>query len=146
MKGDQRGFTLIEIILAILVSAVLAVMMVQIVGGYTWRSYQPLQVIKENLALREAMDNISADYRNLLITHPTPLVTLQQNIADPNFAYYKTPVPVSAAYNQFITFDNNNGKEQQSTQSGCNTGKVCILKVTLQITGTQHRLTALFTR
>lgn len=142
MNGDRSGFTLIEIVAAILVSAVLAVMIVQIVGGYTWRSYQPLQAINENLALREAMDNISADYRNLLITDPTPLVTLQQRIANPDAVYYKTPVPVAAAYNQCIEFSNNT---EASAHLDCNTNDL-ILKVTLQITGTQHRLTALFTR
>jgi prepilin-type N-terminal cleavage/methylation domain-containing protein len=144
MKGDRRGFTLIEIVAAILVSAVLAVMIVQIVSGYTWRSYQPLQAINENLALREAMDNISADYHNLLITNPTPLVTLQQRIANPDSVYYDTPVPVSAAYNRCIEFLNNT-EDEESAHVDCNTNDL-YLKVTLQITGTQHRLTALFTR
>jgi prepilin-type N-terminal cleavage/methylation domain-containing protein len=139
MRNDQHGFTLIEIVATIVVSAVLAVVIVQIVGGYTYRSYRPLQVINENLALQEVMDNISADYRNLLMTSATPLMTLQQTINGDT--YFNTPVPVEPAFNQCIEIDPDTHSETGLEPDDCN-----ILKVTLRIQGTQHRLTALFTR
>lgn len=143
MSDDQHGFTLIEIIAAIMVSAILSVVIVQIVSGYTQRSYWPLQKIDENLALQETMENISADYRNLLMTNATPLVTLQQEISEGT--YFTIAIPVEAAFNQCVGIDPVTRKEVELTQANCNDTNL-ILKVTLQIQGTQHRLTALFTR
>jgi prepilin-type N-terminal cleavage/methylation domain-containing protein len=142
MRNDPHGFTLIEIIAAIMVSAVLAVVIVQIVSGYTQRSYWPLQKINENLALQETMENISADYRNLLMTNATPLVTLQQRISDGD--YFNTSIPIAPTL-KFIVIEPDILSANTDPTQTCNDTDL-ILKVTLQIEGTQHKLTALFTR
>jgi prepilin-type N-terminal cleavage/methylation domain-containing protein len=143
----RKGFTLIEIIVGIVVSAILAVLLSQIVGAMTTRSYWAVQRIDEKLVLQEAMNNICADHRNLLITDTNPLITLQGRIAA---GYYWTaPFSTRAlqtATNQCIEF--NAGTEVSDPDlvyKACN-GADTILKVTLQVQGGGQRLTALFTR
>lgn len=76
----RNGFTLIEILVTVIVASILAVMLIQIMQGHSWRSFWPLVKLDEGLALQEVMEQISSDYRNLVITDAQPLVTLQNRI------------------------------------------------------------------
>ena len=84
LKG-QAGFTLIEVVATIIVSAILAVLLMQVMTGSNYRSYWPLVKIDQDLVLRQIMENITADYRSLLITEQTPLVRLQEKIANGDY-------------------------------------------------------------
>ncbi|MFZ1985628.1 MAG: type II secretion system protein [Desulfatitalea sp.] len=140
IAADRRGFTLIEVIVTIIISAVLAVILVQVIANQTGRSYRPIQVINENLALRAVMENIAADCRQGI-----PVQTLHNLVANghywnnPSFTFTGT-VPIALVDNTCIGF-NALGIES-TTDDSCTTST--ILKVTIAAQGTQHRLTSLF--
>jgi len=144
---NQRGFTLLEIIVTIIISAVLATILAEVMSGQTWRSYQPVQAIEENLALRAVMDNIASDYKLLRRTDPTPIDTLQARITSGSYwgasqsdpPSYTNGISIGASL-KCIDF-NADSQENEAPALNCDT-----LKVTLAAVGTQHQLTALFTR
>ena len=74
--NNCRGFTLLEILVTIVISAILAVILVQIMSGQSQRSYLPLQIYNDRLALDSAMENITADYRELRSTESMSHLTL----------------------------------------------------------------------
>ncbi|MCJ8501974.1 prepilin-type N-terminal cleavage/methylation domain-containing protein [Desulfatitalea alkaliphila] len=75
---DQRGFTLIEILFTIIISAILTVILAQVISEQTWRSYQPVQTLDDSLLLNAVMNNVVADYRHLQRdpVQKNPLITL----------------------------------------------------------------------
>lgn len=151
---DHRGFTLVEVIVTIIVSAILAVMLMQIMRGHSWRSHWPMIKLDQGLALREVMEKISADHRSLLISNPTPLVTLQNRINNggnaPDGYWYGQP------YSSGLSVDDNYCLEldpdaapspgEKNIQATCHhlADQDLILKVSISYDG--QSLTALFTR
>jgi len=149
LRCSRSGFTLIEIIVTIVISAVLATILVQVMANQTWRSYIPVQTINENLALRAIMDNIASDYRLLRRTDASPLVTLQSRIGTSG-TYWDASRPYTngvslQATTSCIGFDTNNDEDPSLENTNCDATDTT-LKVILSVTGTQHHLTALFTR
>ena len=71
-----QGFTLLEILVTIIISAILAVILVQVMSGQSQRSYRPLQIYDDRLALDSAMENITADYRELCLSESLSHLTL----------------------------------------------------------------------
>ena len=148
-RRNRSGFTLIEIIVTIVISAVLATILAQVMANQTWRSYVPVQTIEENLALRAIMDNIASDYRLLRRTDASPLVTLQSRIRTDGTYWdasrtYTNGVSLQAT-TSCIGFDTGNSEDPALENANCDATDT-ILKVTLAVTGSQHRLTTLFTR
>ncbi|WP_054031452.1 type II secretion system protein [Desulfatitalea tepidiphila] len=149
---NQRGFTLLEIIVTIIISAVLATILAEVMSGQTWRSYQPVQVIEENLALRAVMDNVTSDYRASLKARSedaTRLITLQDRIRTSGYYWdasdpYTNGVSLEAKAT-CIAFDTNNNEDPTAAEENCDLADT-LLKVTLSVAGTQHQLTALFSR
>ncbi|MEW5725119.1 MAG: type II secretion system protein, partial [Thermodesulfobacteriota bacterium] len=64
--GKKSGFTLLELILALTVGAILGVMLVSYLGLALERSAEPVVQALEMSDLRQVMENITADYYNLL--------------------------------------------------------------------------------
>ena len=148
IAADRQGFTLIEIIVTIIITAVLATILVQVMANQTSRSYEPLQIIDENLALQAAMDNIASDYRYLRETNAAPLITLQQRITGGGYWQgkpYVNGVAISATTG-CTGFDAATGIEDPGLGNATCTTDDRILKVTLAVSGTRHQLAALFTR
>jgi prepilin-type N-terminal cleavage/methylation domain-containing protein len=144
----RNGFTLIEIIVAIIVSSILAVVLVQIVGGQTLRSFWPLQKLDEKLILQEVMNTISADYRNLLMTSPAPLETLQDNIGSGSYwsgQPFSSRVSITAVSSCIFIDPSTRVENPAMAHADCQADDR-LLKVTIQVQGQGHRLTALFTR
>ena len=147
-----RGFTLIEVIVTIVVSAVLAVMLMQMMQGHTWRSYWPITKLDQGLIIREAMEQISADYRNLLISDAQPLVTLQNRIQNganpPNGYWFGQPYSAAIAVVDNYCFDMNRDDEvppgEHNIHSTCSHPEDTLLKVTLSYDN--QSLTAIFAR
>jgi prepilin-type N-terminal cleavage/methylation domain-containing protein len=134
IAADQRGFTLIEVIVTIIISAVLAVILAQVIGNQTSRSYRPIQVINENLALRAVMENIAADCRA-----NTTNQVLQNRLDSGSYwdSSFTNGIPISAS-SACIGFDPSS-RQEVSDVVNCT-----FLKVTLTVQGTSHSLTALF--
>ncbi len=141
----RSGFTLLEILVTIVISAIIAVLLVQVLGGHSWRSFQPLQAFDGSMALQETMSDISSHYRYLLMTDNNPLVTLQTNIK--NGDYWSGQSYASGMQSQTLCIDFN--KTAPKTWSGTKTSAICASSDTiLRVTLTYHdqSLTALFTR
>lgn len=153
-RTDQSGFTLVEVIVTIIVSAILAVLLAQIMRGHSWRSHWPLVKLDQGLALREVMEKISADHRRLVISDATPLVTLQNRInnggSPPDGYWAGQPYGASLSVddNYCLELDSNSAPSpgEKNIQSTCRhlPGQDLILKVTLSYE--DQSLTALFTR
>ena len=62
-ENKQCGFTLIEIIAALVIAAVVGTGLVQYFGTSLWQSSVPIQRLGQALKLQEVMENITADYK-----------------------------------------------------------------------------------
>ncbi len=141
---NSRGFTLLEILLTFIMTSILAVVLMQVVNGHTGRSYWPLQVFDQRLALQEAMEDISADYRRLLMTDATPLVSLQNNINSGSYWPNTTPIQVDACYCLDLVENAQDDWGETNPHNACTHPADTILKVT--ISHNNQSLTTLFTR
>jgi prepilin-type N-terminal cleavage/methylation domain-containing protein len=133
---DRRGFTLVEVIAAIVLAAIASALLIQFMGDNMGRSLAPLSRIDRSYLLTAVTENITAHYKSLLITDATPLATLDNDIRNgnvstntPYFGEYEDTTP------QYIQFTN-------ETEAACSVD--CrILRVDLK--QGEHRLTVLFT-
>jgi prepilin-type N-terminal cleavage/methylation domain-containing protein len=137
IAADQRGFTLIEVIVTIIISAVLAVILAQVIANQAGRSYNPIQVINENLALRAVMENIAADCRQGANIQIIQNRLNNGDYWDPSFTGNFSFQTVAMGC---VGFDPGTG--QEVADSTCTVSP--ILKVTIAVQGTSHRLTSLF--
>jgi len=131
---NETGFTLIEIILTIIVGGILAALVVQFMGTSMVRSTEPVTMVQEAFSLSGIMEKITADYKDLLETDPTPLATLKTSVGGEGTSQDNKYGKYWVDHNHYITFDGS-GNE---VAGGNN-----ILKVT--ITKANQTLTALFT-
>lgn len=141
----QRGFTLLEILVTIIIAAIVAVLLLQVMGGHSWRSFWPLQAFNRSMALQETMSRVASHYRDLLISDSMPLVTLQDNIEDGD--YWSGQSYASEMQTETFCIDFN--QDAPRTWSDTKTSDTCspsdtILRVTL--TYNDQSLTTLFTR
>ncbi len=152
MTRNPKGFTLIEVVVTIVVSSILAVLLMQIMRGHAWRSYWPLTQMNHGLALHEVMEDISADYRNLLISNARPLETLQNRInSNPPYYWAVKSFGASIGVRENRCLDDiqkdgasPGGEVRQSGSGQCIHPTDTILKITLSYG--HLTLTALFTR
>ncbi|MBR9981614.1 MAG: hypothetical protein KFF50_11355 [Desulfatitalea sp.] len=131
--------------MTIIISSILAVLIAQVVSGQTWRSYRPLLIMEQNLALRTVMEEIIADYRELRKNESSPVLdTLITRINSGGYWIDKPFLPAGIAIqaeHRDICFGLDDGLE---TVSCTNSPHPPVLKLSLMIQGTQHQLTALF--
>ncbi|MBR9987985.1 MAG: prepilin-type N-terminal cleavage/methylation domain-containing protein [Desulfosarcina sp.] len=130
--SDNSGFTLIEIIVTLTVTAILSVMLVQFMGTSLSRSAEPIVSIQEGMTLQSIFESMHADYKQLLLTHDTPLVTFKARVEAGLYGTY------TITDSKYILFDGNH------VEVPCNTSDCRILKVTISIG--DHSLTSLFAR
>lgn len=136
LMKNKKGFTLLEVILAIVVAAILGAMLVQFMGTGVMQSVNPVFMVQSGSYLNSVMENISADYRRLMTTSSTPLTDLAQRLAT-NKTLYGSGFDVVTK-----RFDFPSGSGTVTEPSAASTsGKV--LKVTVTYNGLS--LTSLFT-
>lgn len=107
MKRDaQAGFTLIEIIVALTLGAILGAILVPFLSTALTKSGMPVARLNDTLRLQTTMENITADYRNRVVSKVITLVDLQTAIgavdSDQNNGYGRYRV----VDNDFIDFVN----------------------------------------
>ena len=144
---SEQGFTLLEILVTLIISSILAVILVQVIANQPGRSYQSIQIIDDDLALTSAFENITSDYHQLLKTNAAPLVTLQNRVGtgDDHFDYWSESVPIQVTQNYCMDL----GKDDSADPGESNIRDACsfndtVLKLTL--THANMSLTALFSR
>lgn len=141
----RNGFTLLEILVAIIISAILATLLVQVMGGHSWRSYRPLLVFERSMALQESVAAISSHYRKLLMEDGSPLVTLQQNIEKGDYWSGQAYAADMQSLTYCLDFDKTapHAWHERKTADTC-TQSDTVLRVTLTYEG--QSLTILFSR
>jgi len=77
---NQRGFTLLEIVVTLTVAAVLGTIIVLYMDTSLTRSVEPITLIQKTFALNQVIEQVTADYNTLLDTDNNPLSTLKNNI------------------------------------------------------------------
>ena len=133
--ADTQGFTLIEVIVTIVLGAIASVLLIQFMGGNLERSLAPLARVDQSYRLTTVMENITAHYKNLLLTDASPLATLETDIQNGNVS---TSTPFFGAYAATLSYIALNTNNEVVCNSNCH-----VLRVDLQ--QGEHRLTALFT-
>ena len=134
-----NGFSLIEIIIALLVASLLGTVLIQYMSTSLIKSAEPVIMIQKGYDLNHVMESMTADYKNLLLTATDPLTTFKNYVENGNSAenspYYGEAYGVQTKY---IAFDV--GGDEKVPDPGDNQ----ILKVTITLNG--QSLTALFTK
>ena len=119
---DQRGFTLLEVIVTIIVAAVMGVILVQFMGTAMLRSGEPVVRVQDVSTLRHVLDNMTSDYKYLAATQANFLSTFKTRVDTPN--YYGTGYTATTRY---IEFDGS-GNEIQDTSAPYNLLKVTVTR------------------
>jgi prepilin-type N-terminal cleavage/methylation domain-containing protein len=134
--NPDRGFSLIELIVTLIVAAILGTILVVYMGTGVTKSGIPVIWVKQEFTVYEVMEKITAEYQNELKTSPFVLADFKDRI--------DTAGKVNALFGSSIdsvTAVNTNFPAGGGTESGTSQN---ILKVTLQ-KGDQT-VTALFTQ
>jgi prepilin-type N-terminal cleavage/methylation domain-containing protein len=100
MSARRRGFTLIELIAALVVIAVLAAMMVPFLGVSVTKAGQALLWLDSPMQLNAVMANITADYRQ---NFTGDLLSLQLKISVPATSGYGE-LQIAPNGNRFVKF------------------------------------------
>jgi prepilin-type N-terminal cleavage/methylation domain-containing protein len=136
---DQKGFTLVEVILTILVASILGLIFVQFMGTSMTGSVEPVIRVQNAFTIEQVMEKMTADYKKLMAESTTQLPTFKTHVQggnnevnDPYFG------PHTVMYNNYITFNESGVEVSESGDS--------ILKVTIADVNGEQRLTALFAK
>lgn len=119
---NQRGFTLLEVIVTIVVAAVMGVILVQFMGTAMLRSGEPIVRVQDFSTLRQVVDNMTSDYKYLAATQTSFLSTFKTRVDTPN--YYGTGYTATTRYIQF----DGSRTEIQDTSAPYNLLKVTVTK------------------
>ena len=131
----QNGFTLIEIIIALVCISILAVMMV-LFGGNITQSVSPVITLSRSADLQRGMDNITRAYYNLQL--PITHADLEDFRANLDANINAAGVTVDDDRTKFIQFDPSNDEEDDTSADAPN------LKVTL-VNSEEQSVSTIFT-
>jgi len=145
LNPNQKGFTLVEIIVTIVVAAILGAMFLQVMETNLTGSVGPLIRVQDTFTLNEVMEKITADYKKLTIEDQTPLATLKSRIGNKdeevtNGIYGSYTVK----YNDYVVFNDDDGDGIYDEVHDDGSGGNKVLKVAVSIG--DERLTSLFTK
>ncbi len=132
MQG-RKGFTLIEIIVTLTIASVLSVVLIHFIKAGVSRSSQPLAKMQDSYVLNQIIENINADYRNLLLSSATPLLDLKTYVENGNDQAVATAAgtPYYGLYGfqtKFIIFDGSQNETLAPCTVDCKTLKVIVFK------------------
>ncbi len=129
IKGrmGQKGVTLLEVIVTLVVSSIFAIMVMQYMGSSMLRSADPLIMAQDSASLTATMEKITADYKWLHTDdNLTVLANLKTRIED---GIYNTGgTTVVNEYVKFVYVDPPNGEGYYEEEP--DTVDLQILKVT----------------
>ena len=129
---NRKGFTLIEIIVTIVLAAIMGTIFIQFMSKSLTKSAEPLMLVQEVYSLNQIIEEITADYKDLLkADSDTALTTLKTYIENGNYGQYTQQT-------NFIAFDVSNNEIADTS------GNNRILKAV--ITLDNQSITALFTK
>ena len=113
--SEQRGFTLIELIVTFALTAIMAAMYIQIMGVSLIGNVNQINRLNNSMSLYQVMEAMIADYTNVMVTSATPLATFSSRVQS-NAGNYGTYTVVT---NSYVTYD---ASGNESAGSGTGTG------------------------
>ncbi len=135
LKGNSSGFTLLEVIIALIVGSILGAILLEFLGQTVHKSFVPIKMAQGSMELTAIVEKMNADYKKQLMLSNDPLVELKSDI-DNNTGNYGD----FSAATSWIKFSG--GTEIADDGVGSDAHRV--LKVT--VVHGQHELTSLYTR
>jgi len=128
--NNERGLTLLEIVITFILAALVGSMLVEYMGTSLTRGGEAVMMVQDGFSLNSVMEKITADYEDKYKKGSYDFSTFKSNIDNntPNYGNY-------TAVTGYITFVG--GTETPDTSGDNN-----LLKVT--ITNNNQSLTALF--
>lgn len=138
---NERGLTILEIIVTIVVAAILGTVLVRVMGTGLTRSSIPITLLQNTYSINQIIEEMTADYEDLyenVEEGKYDISTLKTYIENGNISS-NTPYygPYSLDYIGYIQFD---GSYNEIVDTS---GDNIILKVT--VTSNNQQLTVLFT-
>ncbi|MFC1859422.1 prepilin-type N-terminal cleavage/methylation domain-containing protein [Thermodesulfobacteriota bacterium] len=135
--GNPKGFSLIEIIVALIIASLFGTIFIQYMGSSLTKSSEPIIMVQEGFSLNQVMENITADYKKLLVIDSNPLATFKNYVEDGNDSDNDPYYGDYSVTTDYIIF--NSGVEETDTS-----GDNLVLRIT--ISSNNQSLTALFTK
>ena len=133
---SERGFTLLEIIITLIISSILGAIMVQTLGTSLYKSAQPVAMVQNANYLHQVFERMNSEYKRLLLTDSDPLETLKTSLGNEGTDQNNTYGTYTILINRYIKFTGNNEVNENTLKT--------ILKASIKY-GTQT-ITGLFTR
>ena len=124
-RKSERGFTLIEVIVGLVVFGILAILFVSFLGSPLQDSSLPVVRLKNSLTLQQVMENIRADFK-----------------ANQDLAALKTAID-AGSYGSYIV-EQNDYIKYSGTNEVADTTDLDLLKVSIKSTTDDFTLTLLF--
>jgi len=138
--GRANGFTLLEVIVALVVGAILGTMLVTFMSTGLTASVKTVARVENTYNLGSVIENITADYKKTVATSETPLETIRTSIGAAGSTFNNAYGSYKVINNGYITFacSGNNCSESNGGSS--------ILKVTITDPDNTQTITALFSQ
>jgi prepilin-type N-terminal cleavage/methylation domain-containing protein len=134
---DQRGFTLLESIAAIVIAGIIAIMILPYFQSGITDSHRPALWLQEAVALNRVMENMNGSYRALPTKNKAALDALSASVGAVNSSQNNAFGVYAVLENGFVSF-NNAGNETA--------GGTRILKISIRSsTNPGYQVTQLFT-
>ena len=134
-----RGFTLVEVIVTLVVAAILGTILATYYVTVI-KSANPLLSLNKTYNLGTVMENITADYKQLIAQDSTPLATLKSRIGAAGSAFTNSYGSYMVIYNKYIIFSCTGNTCSESD------GASNFLEVKIADTENKQTITTLFTQ
>ena len=80
LKGKSSGFTLLEVIIALIVGSILGAILLEFLGQTVYKSFEPIKMAQGNMELTAIVEKMHADYKKRLLLSDDPLVDFKEDI------------------------------------------------------------------
>jgi len=135
--NNDRGFTLLEIIITFILAAVVGSMLVEFMGTSLTRGGEAVVMVQDGFSLNSVMEKITADYEDEYKNGSYDFSTFKSNIEGGNLSNQSPYYGNYTAVTGYVSFPDGGGTETADTSGNNN-----LLKVT--ITYNNQSLTAIF--
>ena len=136
-KSKPGGFTLLEVIIALIVGSILGAILLEFLGQTVHKSFEPVKMAQGSMELTAIVEKMTADYKKQLALSNNPLVDFKSDIENNTGNYGDYTWSTS-----WITFDGSGNEAPDNDPLSPFYHRV--LKVTV-VRG-QHEITTLYTR
>jgi prepilin-type N-terminal cleavage/methylation domain-containing protein len=144
-KSQPGGFTLLEVIIALIVGSILGAILLEFLGQTVHKSFVPVYMAKESMGLTAIVECINANYKAqmLAMVQSSDSTTDYLNEFKNDIENNNLNCGNYTASASWIVF-NNSGEPNQFTEEADSSGENRVLKVT--VVHGQHEITALYTQ